>query len=107
VREQPRERSRVAETPIPEAWIGDDIVVLVGEGLEALDGPLLEVNERGVVIDNLLNLEELEERHAAGETRVALKEGMKFVDMFIPWHRISGISKPRTEERGAGPEGQA
>ncbi len=91
----------MAETPIPEAWIGDDVVVLVGEDLEPIDGPLLEVNERGVVIDYLQNLEELEERPAAGETRDALKAEMKFVDMFIPWQRISGISKLRTEERGA------
>jgi hypothetical protein len=48
-------RSSMADISIPEAWIGDDIVVLVGDSLEPLEGPLLEVNHRGVVIDNLLN----------------------------------------------------
>ena len=59
----------MADISIPEAWIGDDIVVLVGDGLEPLEGPLLEVNDRGVVIDNLLNRDELEERFAGGEER--------------------------------------
>jgi hypothetical protein len=54
---------------IPEAWIGEDIVVWAGERLEPLEGPLLEVNDRGIVIDNLLNLDELEERIAGGEER--------------------------------------
>ena len=79
----------------PEAWIGDDIIVLIGESSETLTGPLLEVNDRGIVIDNLLNLEELEERRARGEEREALRQEMKFVDMFIPWHRISSISRSR------------
>jgi hypothetical protein len=81
---------------IPEAWIGDDIVVLVGDVLEPLEGPLLEVNDRGVVIDNLLNRDELEERIAGGEEREAVRQDMKFVDMFIPWPRISGISRSRS-----------
>ena len=89
-------RSCMADISIPEAWIGDDIVVLVGDGLEPLEGPLLEVNHRGVVIDNLLNRDELEERIAGGEAREAVREDMKFVDMFIPWHRISGISRSRS-----------
>ncbi len=80
---------------IPEAWIGEDIIVLAGESLEPLEGPLLEVNDRGIVIDNLLNLDELEERIAGGEERESVRQDMKFVDMFIPWHRISGISRSR------------
>lgn len=79
----------------PEAWIGDDIIVLIGESSEPLTGPLLEVNDRGIVIDNLLNLEELEERRARGEEGEALRQEMKFVDMFIPWHRISSIGRSR------------
>ena len=57
----------MADKPIPEAWLGEDIVVPAGEGLESLEGPLLEVNDRGVVIDHLLNLEELEERQTRGK----------------------------------------
>jgi hypothetical protein len=55
----------------------------------------LEVNDRGIVIDHLLNLAELEERIAGGEEREAVRQDMKFVDMFIPWPRISGISRSR------------
>jgi hypothetical protein len=80
---------------IPEAWIGEDIVVWAGERLEPLEGPLLEVNDRGIVIDNLLNRDELQERIAGGEEREAVRQDMKFVDMFIPWHRISGIIRSR------------
>jgi hypothetical protein len=85
----------MADKSIPAAWIGDDIVVLVGDGLEPLGGPLLEVNDRGVVIDYLQNQDELEERIAGGEEREAVRQDMKFVDMFIPWHQISGISRSR------------
>jgi hypothetical protein len=81
---------------IPEAWIGDDIVVLVGDGLEPFNGPLLEVNDRGVVIDYFLNQDELAKRIAGGEEREAVRQYMKFVDMFLPWHRISGISRSRS-----------
>ena len=59
----------MADISIPEAWIGDDIVVLVGDGLEPLNGPLLEVNDRGVIIDYLLNQAELEQRIVGGEER--------------------------------------
>ncbi len=88
----------MADKPIsiPEAWIGDDIAVLVGESLESFGGPLLEVNDRGVVIDHLLNLDELEERIAGGEEREAVRQDMKFADMFVPWHRISAITRSRT-----------
>ena len=89
------ERSRVADKPTPEAWVGEDIIVLVGESLEPFDGPLLEVNDRGVVIDHLLNLEELEERYARGEGREEVRQEITYEDMFIPWHRISGISRSR------------
>ena len=85
----------MADISIPEAWIGDDIVVLVGDGLEPLNGPLLEVNDRGVIIDYLLNQAELEQRIVGGEEREVVHQDMKFVDMFIPWHRISGISRSR------------
>jgi hypothetical protein len=85
----------VADKPIPEAWVGEDIIVLVGESLEPFDGPLLEVNDRGVVIDKLLNLEELAERYSRGEEREAQRQEVTYVDMFIPWHRISGISRSR------------
>ena len=88
-------RSPVVDKPIPEAWVGEDIVVLVGEGLEPLEGPLLEVNDRGVVIDHLLNLEELEERQTRGEGREEVRQEITYEDMFIPWHRISGISRSR------------
>ena len=59
----------MADISIPEAWIGDDIVVLVGDGLEPLNGPLLEVNDRGVIIDYILNQAELEQRIVGGEER--------------------------------------
>jgi len=59
----------MADKSIPAAWIGDDIGVLVGDGLEPLGGPPLEVNDRGVVIDYLQNQDELEERIAGGEER--------------------------------------
>jgi hypothetical protein len=88
-------RSPVVDKPIPEAWVGEDIVVLVGEGLEPLEGPLLEVNDRGVVIDHLLNPEELEERYTRGEGREEMRQEITYEDMFIPWHRISGISRSR------------
>jgi len=39
-------RTCAADKLIPEAWVGEDIIVLVGEGLESLEGPLLEVNDR-------------------------------------------------------------
>jgi hypothetical protein len=59
----------MADISIPEAWTGDDIVVLIGDGLEPLNGPLLEVNDRGVIIDYLLNQDELEQRIVGGEER--------------------------------------
>jgi hypothetical protein len=88
----------MAERPVPEAWIGETVAVLVGEALEPLGGPLLEVNDRGVVINMLSNLEELEERHESGEPRETLREEMKFVDMLIPWQRISGVSKSSVDK---------
>ena len=86
----------MADISIPEAWIGDDIVVLVGDGFEPFNGPLLEVNDRGVVIDYLLNQDELEKRIVGGEEREAVHQDMKFVDMFVPWRRISGINRSRS-----------
>jgi hypothetical protein len=88
----------MAERPVPEAWIGENVAVLVGEALEPLGGPLLEVNDRGVVINMLSNLEELEERHESGQPTVTLREEMKFVDMLIPWQRISGVSKSSVDK---------
>ena len=37
----------MAEQSVPEAWIGDDVGVLIGESKEGLEGPLLEVNIEG------------------------------------------------------------
>jgi hypothetical protein len=85
----------VAEKPVPEAWVGKDVIVLAGEGLDPLPGPLLEVNDRGVVIEHLLNLDELEERHARGEDKEALRQEMQRVDMLIPWPWIKGIYRTK------------
>jgi hypothetical protein len=51
----------------PESWIGKHVIVLVGENLEVFDGSLLEVNDRGLVIRDIRNLPQLEERLAVGE----------------------------------------
>jgi hypothetical protein len=55
----------------------------------------LEVNDRGVVIEHLLNLDELEERHARGEDKEALRQEMQRVDMLIPWPWIKGIYRTK------------
>ena len=88
----------MAERPVPEAWIGENVAVLVGEALEPLGGPLLEVNDRGVVINMFTNPEELMERQESGEPAETLREEMKFVDMLIPWQRISGVSKSSVDK---------
>ena len=83
----------MAEQSVPEAWIGDDVGVLIRESKEGLEGPLLEVNDRGIVIRVLLNLEELEERQAAGESMEILGQESKFVHSFFPWSIIHSITR--------------
>ena len=83
----------MAERPIPEAWIGEYVTVLMGVDLEPFDGPLLQVNGRGVTVNTISNLSELEERRESGEPTEELREETTFADFFIPWQRVSAIGK--------------
>ena len=87
----------MAEANVPEAWIGDDVVVLAGENLQPIDGPLLEVNNRGVVIRVLQNLEKLQERRAAGESVEALRQETNFTHYFLPWRTVQVITRRETQ----------
>jgi len=78
----------------PESWIGKQVIVLVGENLEVFDGPLLEVNDRGVVIRDIRNLPQLEERLAAGDKYLGhLRREAQFRLTFFPWQQVRMISR--------------
>ncbi len=77
-----------------ESWVGRDVVVLLNGDSEPLDGSLLEVNDRGVVIRFFQNLEELKAARDRGE------EGGEplYVLYFFPWRTVRTITLRVDEE---------
>jgi hypothetical protein len=82
----------VEENKAPEAWIGKEVVVVMSQNAEPVDGPLLEVNDRGVVLRVFLNFDELAQRWKAGEDREALLQEANYTHVFFPWSSIGTVS---------------
>jgi hypothetical protein len=86
------ERGSMAEEKVPESWIGEHVGLLIGAQAEPVQGELLEVHDRGVVISYLHNLEEFKTPRDIGEHVEPL-----FLPFFYPWHSVVGIHKMPVE----------
>jgi len=82
----------------PDAWIGEDVMVQVGNPVESFWGPLLEVNDRGVTIHYLQKLGELEERRQLGEKVEDLRQEMRHHQVFFHWNNVRLIARPGKPE---------
>ena len=76
---------------IPEAWIGQEVIILVDHrNKEVFNGPLVEVNDRGVTIRYL------EELPAAEEEGEEKGERVRMIS-FFPWRMVWCISRLEDE----------
>ena len=83
----------MAGEQIPETWIGQEVIVLVGRNKETFDGPLVDVNDRGVTIRYFQNFEELADAREKGE-----EEGERvYVLYFFPWRVVWSIARREDE----------
>ena len=74
--EKPREArtmARKGEQPVPEAWIGREVVVGVGATSARVNGELIEVSDRGVVV------------------HVGSEGSRKPARVFYPWRNVQAI----------------
>jgi hypothetical protein len=84
---------------IPESWIDEDVVVLVGESSEPFEGTLLQINERGVAIRHPRDHEGIEEREDLNEGVKALLRSIQNDLVFFPWPQVRLISRAEKPEQ--------
>jgi hypothetical protein len=78
----------MTEAKVPEAWIGERVGVIT-EGAESFYGSLLEVNDRGVVIEVQYESADIEEEFS--ELREASEGEPLLVPSFFPWHSVGMV----------------
>ena len=71
--------------PIPEAWVGERVGI-VTESSESFTGELLQVNDRGIVIDGEWTPENIEQEFV--ELREAAEKETLPVPTFFPWPNV-------------------
>ena len=86
--------------PAPEAWVGEEVTIVtesvaVGE-VETFSGKLMEVSDRGIVLEIEYDPEDIEEelthlREAA--LREAAAGGTLISPSFFPWSSVKMISQ--------------
>lgn len=73
---------------IPEVWIGQQVTILIDGTMEAFNGPLVEVNDRGVAIRYFQKSDGSE---GPGE------EEQFYAIYFFPWHRVRVVARREDE----------
>ena len=68
------------EQPVPEAWIGREVVIGVGATSARVTGELLAVNDRGVIV------------------HVGPEGSRKPARVFYPWRNVQAIQLPDEEQ---------
>ncbi len=82
----------MANENVPEDWIGKYVVVSLVDDPDHYNGPLLEVNERGVVVRIVRDEDTVMERLARGEDAEMVRQDVEHLRYFLPWNRIQTIA---------------
>lgn len=76
------------QVSIPEKWIGEMVAVLDQQDQDAIDGRLLEVNDRGIALRVVYEIEAEEGEPAR----------LSFFTGFYPWATVRFMWKPDENE---------
>jgi hypothetical protein len=80
------------------AWVGKKVVIGVTGDRDAYEGPLIAVDDQGVIVRYVQNLDELEERKARGEDWETLRREVQYILYFFSWRIVRYIARPAEPE---------